>query len=188
MRLILSIQSPFSNSSSSSRKFLRKQLLSRGFHVEEGFFCEYHWIPRKSLRTKLFQRSSDPVSYCLNTKIKRDCNSIQNILSIKILLWLRIYVTEIHIHTFWWSWVDRPHYIDNSTIRRNMVKQKLSVDSAHWIGLKTFFQALLILDFVAFVKGETLLGRHFSAGGVLSVSPVVPAPAVPWTNGGHGWI
>ena len=160
MRFILSIQSPFSNSSSSSRKFLRKQLLSRGFHVEEGFFCEYHWVPRKSLRTKLFQGSNDPVSYfpyCLNTKIKRDCNSIQNILSIKILLWLRIYVKETHTL----SWVDRPHYIDNSTTRRNMVKQKLPVDSAHWIGLKTFFQALLILDFVAFVKGETCWGDIF---------------------------
>ena len=80
MHFILSIQSSFSNSSSSSRKFLRKQLLSRGFHVEKGFFCEYHWISTKSLRTKLFQRSNDFVSYffyCLNTKIKRDCNSIQ---------------------------------------------------------------------------------------------------------------
>ena len=163
MHLILSIQLSFSNSSSSLKKFLQKRLLSREFHVEESFFCEYHWVSRKSLETKLFQKLSDLVSYfsyCLNIKIKRDCNSIQNILSIN-LLWLRIYVTEIHTHTFWWSSVDRPHYIDNSTIRRNMVKQKLSVDSAHWLGLGTFFQALLILDFVAFVKGETCWGDIF---------------------------
>ena len=164
MRPILPPQPPSSNSFLSSRKFLWKRFLSRGFHVEEGFFYEYHWVPRKSVRKKLFQGSSDPVSYfpyCLNAKIKRDRNSIQNILSIKILFWLRIYVKETHTRTFWWSWVNRPHYTDNSTTRRNMVKQKLPVDSARWIGWGTPFQALLILDFVAFVKGESCWGDIF---------------------------
>jgi len=42
MRPILPVQSPFSNSSSSSRKFLRKWILSREFHVT-GPTCDIIW-------------------------------------------------------------------------------------------------------------------------------------------------